>query len=208
LCTDVTQRRRILRTACGVALVPLAGCPTSDEGGDGEDEAAAGNETTETANVEDEPEATAGEDTASGGDGNETDDGETPGTDGDGEIDAKTVTSVTDGDRVVELLTADHFAGAGEIRETDDDEFRYYMNVETNEEGQESFDQGLEEIGAYDDHEGKTIRTHVDGEVVVEFPLDEELVNQVESGEWKGRLMMFFRKRENAEAVRDAITSG
>lgn len=205
------KRRRILRTGGGVLLVPLAGCSTfSNEESDGDDEAeaAAGNESTETANVEDEPEATAGEGGgANDTDGTETDDGEASGSDGDGEVDARTVTSVTDGDRVVELLTTDHFAGAGEIRETDDEEFRYYMNVQTNEEGQESFDRGLEEIGAYEDHEGKTIRTHVDGDVIVEFPLDEELVNQVESGEWKGRLMMFFRERGNAKAVRDAITS-
>lgn len=205
------NRRRLL-TASGFALVPLAGCGTIGDDPDAENDTGDGDagEAGTDAEGEADPEGTDG-DGADGADDSETDDSEDD-VDADdqdeGDGGPRTVTTLTDGDRVVELLTTDHFASVGEIRETDDEEFRYYMIVEVNEEGRESFERGLEESSAYDDHEGYTIRTHVDGEIVVEFPLDGELVERVESGDWEGQLMMFFRERENAEALRDDIEPG
>lgn len=181
------DRRRVLQTVGGIAFAGAAGCQSIGDDGDGSSEGAGGDG--EPAEEEgDEPE-------------------DAPADGGDGE--PRTVTTVTDGDRVEELLTTEHFATLGDIQETDDDEFRYFMNVEVDEEGRDSFDEGLEEIDAYDAPEEApdkyTIRTHVDGEVVVEMPLAEELVETVQSGDWQGDLMMFFREREDAEAVRDDI---
>lgn len=201
--------RRHLLTASGFALVPLAGCGSIGDDSDAEDNAT-GERTGDAegdaeGEAESDPEGTDGDGTSGTDDSNDDADSDDQQS---GESGPRTVTTLTDGDRVVELLTTDHFASVGEIRETDDEEFRYYMIVEVNEEGRESFDKGLKESSAYDDHEGYTIRTHLDGEIVVEFPLDGDLVDIVESGDWQGGLEMYFRERENAEALRDDIEPG
>lgn len=198
------NRRRVLRTAGGLGVVSAAGCLSiGDDGDDSPEEAGDDGETEQDGGGDSDDTPADGEDGASEQEGDDSDDTSANG----GE--ARTVTTVTDGDRVEELLTTEHFATVGDIQETDDDTYRYFMNVEVNEVGRESFDEGLEAIGAYDAPEEApdkyTIRTHVDGEVVVEMPLDEELVEHVESGDWQGKLMMFFRKREDAEAIRDAV---
>lgn len=208
--TVVHGRRRLLRTASGLALVAVAGCPSiSDDDGNGDDGGAADGD--EGADDEIGDDGEAGDDGAEGEAGeDDTDEEAADGDEGEAEedqaaIDAQTVTSITDGDRVVELLTTSHFAEVGDIQETDDERYRYFMNVRANAEGQDSFAEGLEEMGAYDEPEEYTLRTHLDGEVVVELPLDEDLADHVESGDWEGELMMLFRERDHAEGVRDAI---
>lgn len=138
---------------------------------------------------------------ASGGETTETVT-EASGADTDGRIRI----TVSDGDGELDLATGDDVASVGDAEKSRRGGYR--VPVTLTDEGTETFADGLERAGAFDDPASHEIRTYLDGERVNAATLGNDLAAEMESGEWDGRFVVHVADRAAAERLGDALADG
>lgn len=112
--------------------------------------------------------------------------------------------AVTDDDGEVELVTGADVASVGEVEQARNSD-GYRIPVTLTDEGTESFADGLERVGAFEDPKDHKIRSYFEGELLYEATLGPGLADAIESGEWSGEFLFHVSDRETAEKVKDAL---
>lgn len=192
------SRRRVLAVG-GLALAGGAGCVGES--------ATSGAGSAADATATDTDRATTTDATTADGttttDATATDDATEPGETTASDASGLRIAVADDGEEV-ELATGDDVATVGEVGSSPRLD-GYRLPLTLTDEGTETFLDGLERVGAFENPESHRIRTYFEGELLYEARLGRELADAMESGEWDGQFLFNVSDRETAEEVKAAL---
>lgn len=123
---------------------------------------------------------------------------------GGGEESEAALVTLTDGEQSVDAVTREHVGGVGNVDEGDADG-TYTLALGLTDEGVTSLADAFESAGAADGSGDFEFRVHHDGDVLHSFPLESELVENVESGDYGGVFVVELGSRADAESLQSAL---